>query len=368
MLDDTPVSAQAQETLRLIRSCGDSLLNVINDVLDFSKVEAGKLELEVAPFQIRRCLEESVGLFRVMAADKNLRLACDLAPDLPVWMAGDQNRLRQIVLNLVSNALKFTSAGEIVLRAAVERKDATAQVLAVEVRDTGIGIAPEQVSRLFSSFNQADSSISRRYGGTGLGLAISKRLVELMGGTIQVESEPGEGSRFRFTVLLAPAGEPEQQPPSTAPKVRANALSVLLAEDNVINQKVVLKLLEKMGVKADLARDGSEVMAAVEEKRYDLVLMDVQMPVVDGITATLEIRARVPADRQPVIYGLTAHATTEYRDVCLRAGMNGYLTKPLEPARLRELIAEMSARPVPKELAGSDPRAVEQCTRSAVEE
>jgi signal transduction histidine kinase/CheY-like chemotaxis protein len=368
LLEDMPVSTQVRETVCSIRSCGDALLSVINDVLDFSKVEAGKLELEVAPFQIRRCLEESVGLFRVMAADKNLRLACDLAPDLPVWMAGDQNRLRQIVLNLVSNALKFTSAGEIVLRAAVERKDATAQVLAVEVRDTGIGIAPEQVSRLFSSFNQADSSISRRYGGTGLGLAISKRLVELMGGTIQVESEPGEGSRFRFTVLLAPAGEPEQQPPSTAPKVRANALSVLLAEDNVINQKVVLKLLEKMGVKADLARDGSEVMAAVEEKRYDLVLMDVQMPVVDGITATLEIRARVPADRQPVIYGLTAHATTEYRDVCLRAGMNGYLTKPLEPARLRELIAEMSARPVPKELAGSDPRAVEQCTRSAVEE
>ena len=363
LLEDMPVSAQVQETVRLMRFSGDALLSVINDVLDFSKVEAGKLELEVAPFQIRRCLEEGVGLFRVSAAEKNLRLACDLAPELPVWVAGDQNRLRQVVLNLMSNALKFTSAGEIVLRAWVERQDATSQLLAIEVCDTGIGIAPEQLSRLFSSFNQANASISRRYGGTGLGLAISKRLVELMGGTIQVESKPGEGSRFRFTVLLAPAREPAQEPKSTAPTLRASPLRVLLAEDNVINQMVVLKLLEKMGVKADLVRDGSEAIAAVEGNRYDLVLMDVQMPLVDGVTATQEIRSRVPADRQPVIYGLTAHATTDYRDVCLRAGMNGYLTKPLEPEKLRELIAELPARPVPPELAASDARTVDLFTR-----
>jgi len=366
LLEEMPVSAQVQETVRLMRFSGDALLSVINDVLDFSKVEAGKLELEVAPFPIGRCLEESVGMFRAMAAEKNLRLACQLAPDLPVWVAGDQNRLRQIVLNLLSNAIKFTSAGEIVLRAAVERREAASQLLTVEVRDTGIGIAPEQMSRLFSSFNQADASISRRYGGTGLGLAISKRLVELMGGTIQVESKPGEGSRFRFTVLLAPAREPALQPKSIAPALRASPLRVLLAEDNIINQKVVLKLLEKMGVKADLVRDGSEAIAAVERNRYDLVLMDVQMPAVDGVTATQEIRSRVPADRQPVICGLTAHATTDYRDVCLRAGMNGYLTKPLEPQKLRELIAELSARPAPPELAGSDPRTVDLFTPSAL--
>ncbi len=372
LLEDMTMSAQAQDTLRLIRSCGDALLSVINNVLDFSKVEAGKLELEIAPFPIGRCLEDCVKLMRALAAEKDLRFDCRLGPDFPVWVAGDQNRLRQIVLNLMSNSLKFTGAGEIVLSAAVvrqdARQDAASLLLAIEVRDTGIGIAPEQLSRLFSSFNQADSSISRRYGGTGLGLAIAKRLVELMGGTIQVESKPGEGSRFRFTILVAPAREPAQPPRSVAPTLRAGPLRVLLAEDNVINQKVVLKVLEKMGVRADLARDGSEAIAAVERNRYDLVLMDVQMPIVDGVTATREIRSRVPDDRQPVICGLTAHATTEYRDICLRAGMNGCLTKPLAPERLRELIAELSARAVSPDFAASDPRAVELLTGSAVRE
>ena len=201
--------------VRMIRSSGDALLRVINDILDFSKVEAGKLELEVAPFHLRRCLEESVGLFRAAAAEKDLRLGCDLAPELPVWVAGDETRLRQVVLNLISNALKFTSSGEVVLSAGVERQDETSYCIAIEVRDTGIGIAPDQLPRLFSSFNQADASISRRYGGTGLGLAISKRLVEMMGGTIDVESRPGEGTRFRFTVLMGHAEEPAA--PRTAP-------------------------------------------------------------------------------------------------------------------------------------------------------
>ncbi len=368
LLEDMSVSPQAKETVRLIRFSGDALLSVINDVLDFSKVEAGKLELEIAPFQIRCCLEEGIGLFRALGAEKNLQLDCHLAPDLPVWVAGDQSRFRQIVLNLLSNALKFTSAGEIVLSAAVERQDATSHFLSIEVRDTGIGIAPEQLPRVFSSFSQADSSISRRYGGTGLGLAISKRLVELMGGDIQVESKPGEGTRFRFTVLLAPAQAPAEQPKRAVPKPRPSPLRVLLAEDNRINQKVVLKLLEKMGVQADLARDGAEAITAVQGNQYDLVLMDVQMPLVDGVKATLEIRSHVPADHQPFICGLTAHATTEYRDICLRAGMNGCLTKPLDPEKLRGLIAQLSARPVPPELASGDPGALELSTRSVAPE
>ena len=193
LLEAMPVPAEALEMVRMIRSSGDALLRVINDVLDFSKVEAGKLDLEVAPFHLRRSLEESIGLFRAAAAEKGLRLGCDLAPELPVWVAGDETRLRQVVLNLISNALKFTSSGEVVLSAGVERQDETSYCIAIEVRDTGIGIAPDQLPRLFSSFNQADASISRRYGGTGLGLAISKRLVELMGGTIDVESTPGRG-------------------------------------------------------------------------------------------------------------------------------------------------------------------------------
>ena len=359
LLESMPVPTEALELVRMIRSSGDALLRVINDVLDFSKVEAGKLELEVAPFQLRRSLEESMGLFRSLAAEKGLRLVYDLAPELPTWVAGDETRLRQVILNLISNALKFTSAGEVVLSASLEpveaeragaeiagtgRPDETAHCVAIEVRDTGIGIAPDQLPRLFSSFSQADASISRRYGGTGLGLAISKLLVELMGGTIRVDSKLGEGTRFRFTVLMGQAQEPAASctPPATM-VVAGLQLRVLVAEDNVVNQKVALMLLGKLGVKADLAADGSQAIAAVLGNQYDLVLMDVEMPEVDGLAATREIRSRLTPDQQPVIFGLTAHATTEYRDICLAAGMNGYLTKPLDREKLRDLVEELAA-------------------------
>jgi signal transduction histidine kinase/streptogramin lyase/ActR/RegA family two-component response regulator len=345
LLEGMPVPAEALEMVRMIRSSGDALLRVINDVLDFSKVEAGRLDLEVAPFHLHRSLEESIGLFRAMAAEKGLRLGCDLSPELPVYVAGDDTRLRQVVLNLISNALKFTSSGEVALSAVVERQDETCCWIAIEVRDTGIGIAADQMPRLFSSFDQANASITRRYGGTGLGLAISKRLVELMGGMIAVESKPGAGTRFRFTIPMGHAQEPASPRADLPAAVCAgNQLSVLVAEDNVVNQKVVLMLLKKLGVNADLVADGAQAIDAVVGNRYDLVLMDVQMPEVDGLTATREIRNRLPLDRQPVIFGLTAHATTEYRDICLGAGMNGYLTKPLEMEKLRNLIAELSTR------------------------
>jgi CheY-like chemotaxis protein len=247
-----------------------------------------------------------------------------------------------VVLNLISNAVKFTSSGEIILTAGLERHDAASYSITIEVRDTGIGIASEQLPRLFSSFNQADASISRRYGGTGLGLAISKRLVEMMGGEIQVESKPGEGAKFRFTILMGHAEEPAA-PRTALPTTMSDAhhLKVLVAEDNLVNQKVVLMLLRKLGVNADLAADGAQAIAAVVANHYDLVLMDVQMPEVDGLAATREIRKR-PLHRQPVIIGLTAHATTEYRAICLDAGMNGYLTKPLDPDKLRDLIEEQA--------------------------
>jgi CheY-like chemotaxis protein len=250
-----------------------------------------------------------------------------------------------VILNLISNAVKFTSSGEVVLSAGVARQDEISYSIAIEVCDTGIGIEPQRLPCLFSAFSQADISISRRFGGTGLGLAISQRLVEMMGGTIVAESAPGEGSRFRFTVLMGHARESATLPAvPTLPLYSGKPLRVLVAEDNLVNQKLVLKLLEKLGVKADLAKDGSQAIAAVMGKAYDLVLMDVQMPEVDGLAATREIRCRLPADRQPIIFGLTAHATTEYRDICLGAGMDGYLTKPLAPQKLRDLIADLSTR------------------------
>ena len=351
LLEDMPVPAEAREMVRMIRTCGDSLLRVLNDVLDFSKVEAGKLDLEVKPFHLRHCLEESLGLFRAAAAEKSLRLGCELTPQLPMYVAGDETRLRQVILNLMSNALKFTSSGEVVLAASVERQGDMFDGIVIEVRDTGIGIAPDQLPRLFSSFNQADVSISRRYGGTGLGLAISKLLVELMGGTIDVESSPGVGTRFRFAVPLKHSQEPVAPRTAALPPVCAEHLRVLVAEDNMVNQKVVLMLLKQLGVNADLVADGVQAVAAVEERCYDPVLMDVQMPDMDGLAATQVVRSRLPRDRQPVIFGLTAHATTEYRDICLGAGMDGYLTKPIERDKLRDLIAELSARPLSPTLA-----------------
>src|ERR1022692_1237375 len=340
LLETMPVPPEALEMVRMIRSSGDALLRVINDVLDLSKVEAGKLELEVAPFHLRRSLEESIGMFRAAAEEKGLRLACDLAPELPIWVSGDATRLRQVVLNLVSNALKFTSSGEVVLSARLQGQDQTSYCIAIEVRDTGIGITPDQLPRLFSSFNQADSSISRRYGGTGLGLAISKQLVELMGGTIDVQSTPGEGARFRFTVPMGHAQEPAAAPIAPPPALDSgNHLRVLVADDNAVNRKVVLMLLQKLGVNADSVMDGVQAIAAVEDNRYDLVLMDVEMPEMDGLAATREIRNRLPLDRQPAIFGLTAHVSAEYREICVGAGMDGYLTKPLELAKLQELIA-----------------------------
>ncbi|MGA2721322.1 MAG: ATP-binding protein [Bryobacteraceae bacterium] len=343
LLEEMSVPDEARDTLRLIHSSGDALLSVVNGILDFSKIEAGKLDVEVIPFRLRACLEESLEMFRPAAAKKDLGLRCSLAPDVPEWAAGDGTRLRQVLLNLLSNALKFTSSGEVTLSAKVDREDDAAHLIAIEVRDTGIGIPPEDLHSLFNSFSQVDASISRRYGGTGLGLAITKRLVELMGGAISVESKPGVGTRFRFTILLPEAQEPRPAQTVVAPAPGERGLKVLVAEDNPVNQIVVLALLRKLGVNADLATDGSQAVAAVLEHDYDLVLMDMQMPEMDGLAATREIRSRLPADRQPVICALSAHATTDDRDACLRAGMNGFLTKPLEPEKLRNLLAGLAA-------------------------
>lgn len=344
-LEAMAVPAEALEIIRMIRSSGDALLRMISDVLDFSKVDAGKLDLEAAPFDLHRCLRECIGLFRTGAAEKGLRLACHLAPELPVWVQGDGTRLRQVVLNLVANAVKFTNSGEVALTAGVVGRDSASYRIVIEVRDTGIGIAADQLPRLFSSFNQANTSINRRYGGTGLGLAISKGLVELMGGTIGVESKLHKGSCFRFTVLLGETPEPAASGDAPEVTLCTESLRVLVAEDNPVNQRVVLKLLERLGIKADLAVDGAQAIAAASEQPYDLILMDVQMPNVDGVTATREIRSRLPADRQPVIFGLTAHATSEYRDMCLDSGMNGYLTKPLSAKHIRDLIGDLSRQP-----------------------
>ncbi len=484
LLLDTPLTPDQQEFATTIRSSGDALLAVINDILDFSKIEAGRIELEHQPFDVRECVESAVGLVAGQAAARGLELGCWIDPRVPAGIAGDETRLRQIVLNLLSNSLKFTEEGEVVVNVTVERQDEVSsalQVLHFAVRDTGLGIPPERVDRLFQSFSQVDSSTTRKYGGTGLGLAISRRLVDLMGGRMWAESAgvPGQGSTFHFTVEAQPASIPsraelqgeapdlrgrrvlivddsatnrriltlqveswgmlpratgnsaealewvrrgeafdlailDRQMPEmdgvtlaaeihkhqearslplvmvsslgrgeaeeakelaaflvkpvrasqlynalvgilaghkvetarpAAPVAQFDAemgtrqpLRILLAEDNVVNQKLALRLLERLGYRADVAANGVEALGALERQPYDVVFMDVQMPEMDGLEATRQIHARWAGHGRPRIIAMTANAMAEDREACLAAGMDDYLAKPI---RVEELVAAL---------------------------
>ncbi len=492
LLLDTPLTPEQSEFAETIRSSGDALLTIINDILDFSKIEAGRIELERQPFDVRECVESALSLVAGQAAAKGLELGCWIDAQVPAGITGDETRLRQIMLNLLSNAVKFTDEGEVVVTVTTEDGRPTTEgrldgrpspvVLHFSVRDTGVGIPPDRMGRLFQSFSQVDSSTTRKYGGTGLGLAISQRLAELMGGRMWVESAgvPGQGSTFHFTIQAPPAavparaelqagapdlrgrrvlivddnatsrriltlqtevwgmvprptgsphealgwlqsgerfdvaivdrqmpeldgmmlaaevrklpggeelplvmvsslgrGEAEEteafaaflvkpvrasqlydalvgilasrpgvevaRPAPVAPLFDAEMgvrqpLRILLAEDNVVNQKLALRLLERLGYRADVAADGVEAIRALERQPYDVVFMDVQMPEMDGLEATRQICERWPAGRRPRIIAMTANALAEDREACLAAGMDDYLAKPI---RVEELVAAL---------------------------
>jgi PAS domain S-box-containing protein len=477
LLMETVLTVEQRDFVNTIRTSGEALLTIINDILDFSKIESGKMELERAPFELPVCVEEALDLFALQAAARKLENGYYMSPDVPTWIIGDVTRLRQVLVNLVNNAVKFTPSGSISIEIvrgattdpATPAADATlagdgAFTLEFRVRDTGIGIPADRVDRLFKAFSQVDSSTTRKYGGTGLGLAICQRLTQLMGGDIRVESVVGQGSSFNFTIQTAPApgaAEPTVLVPAslreravlciedhpvtqrrlgamltrvnirhvivpdaraahaaaaelggppalvivdggdtdgavpldaiatircprlilfpfgqTAPTpqpdglpvasvskpIRTSAflhaigtlfepqpigvlpvaktieraigeeipLEVLLAEDNPVNQKVALRFLERMGYRADTVGNGLEAVTAVENRRYDLVLMDVQMPEMDGFEATRQIRSRLSADRQPKIIALTANAMQGDRELCVAAGMDDYISKPVK--------------------------------------
>jgi signal transduction histidine kinase/DNA-binding response OmpR family regulator/HAMP domain-containing protein len=499
LLLNTPLTDEQREYAEIVRSSGDALLTVINDVLDFSKIEAGRMDLESQPFDLREGVESALDLVAVRAAEKGLDLAYLISDDTPSAIVGDVTRLRQIMLNLLSNAVKFTETGEVVLSVTAKRLDPGRDYeLTFSVRDTGIGIPQDRLGRLFESFSQVDVSTARKYGGTGLGLAISKRLTELMGGTMSVESRVGQGSEFRFTVRAPSAegavparrelrgaqptlvgkrvlvvddnetnrrilgayldswgmqvsltGSPrevlgwveagaafdigvldmhmpemdgvtlarairEHRPPTALPLLlftslgrreadaasvgfaahlmkpikpsalfdalvgalaaqptrvdrrapvrreldpamaQRHPLRILLAEDNVVNQKLALRLLEQMGYRADVAANGLEAVAAVERQPYDVVLMDVQMPEMDGLEASREIIRRWPEGR-PRIVAMTANAMQGDRELCLAAGMDDYVSKPI---RVEELIAALdrsaAQAPEPSRPAATD--------------
>jgi PAS domain S-box-containing protein len=477
LLLDTDLTPEQRELAEVVRSSGDALLHVIDDVLDYSKIEAGKLDLERVPLDLRACVEAALDMIAPVASEKQIELGLLIEEGVPAGIYGDAARLRQVLLNLLSNAVKFTEDGEVVVHADAEPLGAGSHRIRLAVRDTGVGIPQDRMDRLFASFSQVDASTTRRYGGTGLGLAISKRLIELMGGTMWVESEEGMGSTFhlavtaeeaevprvstpegrrllggrrllivddhatnreivsrqvrawgmrpmgvehpsealalieagdRFDVVVLDMQMPEMDGLALARQIkrhrpdlplvlvtslgglpearsstefvaqltkplRASALfdalmsafaehvstpqsatsdgegkpvstlRILLAEDNAVNQKLALRLLERLGYEADLAQNGLEVLEALERQPYDIVLMDVQMPELDGLDATRRIRARWPEGEGPRIIAMTANAMREDRDACLEAGMDDYVAKPIRPEELAEALGR--ARP-----------------------
>jgi PAS domain S-box-containing protein len=481
LLMETSLSPEQRDYVNTIRTSGEALLTIINDILDFSKIESGKLELEHMPFDLAVCIEEALDLFALQATAKGLELTYHVDPTVPAWILGDVTRLRQVLVNLVNNAVKFTPAGSIAIE--IRPLGATAGapdrfLLEFAVRDTGIGIPPDRLDRLFKAFSQVDSSTTRKYGGTGLGLAICQRLTALMGGGIRVESQPGDGSAFIFSIAAEPASVPadavpapglerlkncvvlcvedhpvtqrrlcaifasvgatchvcnnafaaaalasqlpvapglvvvdaaetdgsgpmeallhvpaprllmlpfgQSAPPApvdrqpfasvfkpfktasflhvvsvlmnpvaraaVAADVAAAAgqrladecpLNVLLAEDNAVNQKVALRFLDRLGYRADAVGNGLEAVASVEARNFDLVLMDLQMPEMDGLEASRQIRARMPAHRQPKIVALTANAMQGDRDRCLAAGMDDYISKPVKLPEIEAVIRRL---------------------------
>jgi signal transduction histidine kinase/ActR/RegA family two-component response regulator len=342
LLLDTDLSPAQRQLAEMSLASGRTLLRIVDDILDFSKVEAGRLTLEDVDFTPRRLIAETIESLATNAATRDITLGCSVDDGVPEHLRGDPGRLRQIVVNLVANAIKFTVHGHVQLDVRVEAVEADAVVLHFDITDTGIGIEPEAVAALFQPFTQADSSMSRRFGGTGLGLAISRQIVELMGGRIGVDSTPGAGSRFWFTVRLAPAiaVPAAQATPADAQSDDAplGPGRILVVDDNAVNRHVVVRMLGNTGVDIDVACDGLEAVAACRSRHYGLVLMDCQMPEMDGFDATRTIRADESAGRHTPIVALTANAMDGDRERCLAAGMDDYLAKPVTATALRAIV------------------------------
>jgi signal transduction histidine kinase/CheY-like chemotaxis protein len=333
LLTGSPLTHEQRDHLETAQSSARALLAIINDILDFSKLEAGQMKLEAADFDLGRLMDEMMALMRGAALDKGLTLRSQVGDGVPRHIVGDPTRLRQVLTNLLGNAIKFTESGGVVVSVEAEPGGAPTR-LRFEVMDTGIGIEPAAAPALFSEFVQADSSITRRFGGTGLGLSICKRLVEMMGGEIGFDSIPGEGTTFHFTLPLAVAATDQTAKTAEVDDPHLPSLAVLVAEDNPVNQKLATALLKRWGQRVTLANNGAEAIAALARQPFDVVLMDVHMPGIDGLEATRRIRAMTgPVAAIPII-AMTADVLDGDALLCLEAGMDDYVSKPVEPARL----------------------------------
>ncbi|HLG18690.1 MAG TPA: ATP-binding protein [Bdellovibrionota bacterium] len=376
---ETALASDQREYLEAIRASADTLLNIINDLLDFSKVESGKVELDPVEFRLREMLDETTKVMSVRAAKKRLELTYDVAPQLPDSWIGDATRFKQVLFNLVGNAIKFSERGEVAVRVDVARQEEKTSLLHVRVVDTGVGIPSQKLRTIFEPFVQADASTTRKFGGTGLGLAISTRLVRLMGGEIWVESEVGKGSTFHFTVRMMQSSldlagdlarcrglgfschlqkrikqadlrraveDAMRAPGKPAPAMAgASARNILLTEDNPINQMLAKRILEKAGHRVIVAQNGAEALEALAREEFDLIVMDVQMPVMDGLQTVAAIRKQEKrTGKHTPILAMTAHAMKGDREKCLGAGMDAYLSKPIRGKELVDMVNQFALR------------------------
>jgi hypothetical protein len=345
---DTQLNPEQREFLGLVRSSADSLLSIINDILDFSKIEAGKLELDPAPFNLHELLTQTIKSFAAKTLQAELAMLLEVGHEVAKGYIGDSVRLRQILINLIGNAVKFTERGKIVLSVDLKQTVSGFDLLHFEVSDTGIGIPKDKQKSIFLAFEQGDKSTTRMYGGTGLGLTISSHLVAMMGGMMWVESVPGQGSNFHFTIQMIRDEKPSagaaaaSKPEFSLQTEQANSSKgrfILLAEDNKVNQMLAERLLTKMGHQVTIASTGLEAFQAFSQQNFDLVLMDVQMPEMDGFEATAKIRMQErQGGRHVPVIAMTAHAMAGDRERCLMAGMDDYISKPISRKELSDAI------------------------------
>ncbi len=348
LLLDTALTGEQREYLEMSKSSAQALLAIINDVLDFSKIEAGRFELNPVPFQLHELLEQAIRPLRLQGREKNLQVCLQIAPGVPERICADPTRLRQVVVNLVGNAVKFTECGSVTLRVGADVSAGPDLRLSFAVADTGIGVPLDKQKMIFEAFSQADGSITRRFGGTGLGLSICSRLVEMMGGRIVLESAPGHGSCFSFQISVIPLESAHEKSNNSPVPVSAGAetgkrLHILLAEDNPVNQRLAVRMIERLGHTVVAAGNGREAVELIDRQSFDVILMDISMPEMDGLEATALLRSKYPQKTRIPIIAMTAHALIGDREMCLNAGMDGYLSKPIKSHDLFSAINQVLA-------------------------
>lgn len=347
LLMDSDLQEEQREYADIIRNSADALVSIINDILDFTKMESGKMELEEHPFELKSCVQEVFGLFSAEANKKNLELLYFIEDQIPNMVYGDMGRLRQVLMNLVSNAVKFTNQGGVYLVVSLIEKENESLTLEFNIKDTGIGISGDKMDRLFKPFSQLDSSMTRKYGGTGLGLAICKSLVQMMGGEIRVESTEEMGATFIFTIKVHQHEEDDKlqgrdKPDDLYDMKEKNCIpNVLVADDHPINRKLMLSMLEKIGLDADIAEDGDQAVKLVRAgHHYDMIFMDLQMPVMDGLEATRLIRQQEALGKRSVIVAMTANVMDGIQARCLEAGMDEYISKPVKINSIKQVLSK----------------------------